>query len=173
MGQLICAIITDKKSQYDKDLVHFFEEDVVIIPVDLDGNTIEYFIREADNFNTIKEYLLYLKTLPIYNIIGNTSDYKHNIASIIDIIETYELENFSIRYYTEWGDMPVDDFYIAVINGKIKKDSIVLEDDKYIGNYSHRKKYDKIIGLNLSWIAKEDRYYNYKKAKKAYLENIL
>ncbi|MNK93606.1 hypothetical protein D3C87_1137750 [compost metagenome] len=126
MGQKICAIITDKKTQYEKDLVHFFEENIVIIPLDLNGSTIEYFIKEADNFNTRKEYLQYLKTLPIYDTQTNSTDYDHNITSIVNIIETYELKNFSIRYYTEWAGIPDDDFYIAVINGEIKKDSIVL-----------------------------------------------
>ena len=171
MGQQICAIVTDKKIQYEKDLVHFFEEDIVIIPLDLRGNIIEYFIREAYNFNTIKEYLLYLEKLPIYDIQGNSSDYEHNITSIIDIIQKYELENFSIRYYTEWADIPDDDFYIAVINGKIKRDSIVLDDDKYFGNYSNREKYNNIIGLNFSWIANGERYFNYDNAKEAYRKN--
>jgi len=173
MGQEICAIITDKKSKYDQNLIHFFEEDIVIIPLDLGGSTIKYFIQEADNFNTVKEYLSYLKTLPIYNITENLSDREHNITSIIDIIETYELENFSLQYYTEWGDMPADDFYIAVINGKIKKDSIVLEDERFTGNYSNKTKYNNIIGLNFSWLSNEEKYFNYDRAKKAYTKNSI
>ncbi|WP_035649695.1 hypothetical protein [Flavobacterium sp. ASV13] len=173
MGQKICAIITDKKCQYDKELVHFFEENIVIIPLDLNGSTIEYFIKEADNFNTIKEYLQYLKTLPIYDTQTYSTDYDHNITSVVNIIETYELKNFSIRYYTEWADIPDDDFYIAIINGEIKKDSIVLEDDKYIENYNNREKYNNIIGLNFSWIANEKRYFNYNNAKEVYNENII
>ncbi len=168
MGQKICAIITNEKSQYNKDLVHFFEENIVIIPLDLNGSIIEYFIKEADNFNTIKEYLQYLKTLPIYDTQENSSNYEHNIKSIVDIIETYELETFSIRYYTEWADIPDDDFYIAVINGEIKKDSLVLEDEKYIGNYNNRGKYNNIIGLNFSWVSNEERYFDFYNAKEAY-----
>ncbi|MDY0987619.1 hypothetical protein SOM12_09360 [Flavobacterium sp. CFBP9031] len=171
MGQKICAILTNEKSQYNKDLVHFFEESIVIIPLDLNGSTIEYFIKEADSFNTIKEYLQYLKTLPIYETQANSSDYEHNIKSIVDIIETYELKTFSIRYYTEWADIPDDDFYIAIVNGEIKRDSIVLEDEKYIGNSNNREKYNNLIGLNSSWIANENRYFNYNHAKKEYTKN--
>ncbi|QLC67699.1 hypothetical protein LPB248_15710 [Flavobacterium sp. LPB0248] len=173
MGQKICAIVTNEKNKYNKNLVHFFEENIVIIPLNLSGNTIEYFIKEADNFNTIKEYLQYLKTLPIYDIRTNSTDYEDNITSIVDIIETYELKNFSIRYYTEWADIPDDDFYIAVINGEIKKDSIVLEDDKYIGNYNNREKYNNIIGLNFSWITNENRYFNYNSAREEYTKNMI
>ncbi|HEY6142200.1 MAG TPA: hypothetical protein VIV55_02060 [Flavobacterium sp.] len=170
MGQIICAIITDKKTDYNKDLVHFSEGEVVIIPIDINENTIEYFIREAENFIRIEEYLNFLKKFP--DTEKSDSRHKHNIYSIIDIIETYQLDNFAIQYYTEWGDIPVDNFYLAVINSKIKEDSIILEDDKFDANYDNKEKYNNIIGLNFSWLANEERYYNYAKSEKDYLKNL-
>ncbi|MFD1601845.1 hypothetical protein ACFSJW_17510 [Flavobacterium artemisiae] len=168
MGQKICAIVTEKKYKYDKNLIHFLENDVVIIPLKIDGNTIQYFIKEADNFDTIIEYIEYLKSLPFYNIMGGSSESEQSINSIIDIIETYKLEDFSIEYYTEWADIPDDNFYIAVINGKIKKDSIALEEEKFFGNYNNKKKYNEIIGLDFSWVANEERYFDYENAKESY-----
>ncbi len=172
MGQIICAIVTDKKCQYDKNLIHFLENDVVIIPLKIDGNTIQYFIRGADNFDNITDYIKHLKLLPFYDILGTSSESEQNINSIIEIIKTYNLENFSIEYYTEWADIQDDNFYIAIINGKIKKDSIVLEEEKFFGNYNNKKKYNEVIGLNFSWVANEERYFNYENAKKAYHKNI-
>ncbi|MFD2939913.1 hypothetical protein [Flavobacterium notoginsengisoli] len=172
MGQIICAIVTDKKCQYDKNLIHFLENDVVIIPLKIDGNTIQYFISEADNFDNIIDYIKHLKSLPFYDILGASSESEQNINSIIEIIKTYSLENFSIEYYTEWADIPDDNFYIAIINGKIKKDSIVLEEEKFFGNYNNKKKYNEIIGLNFSWVANEERYFDYENAKEAYHKNI-
>ncbi len=168
MGQKICAIVTDKKYKYDKNLIHFLENDAVIIPLKTDGNTIQYFIKEADNFDTIIEYIEYLKSLPFYNIMGGSSESEQSINAIIDIIETYKLEDFSIEYYTEWAEIPDDNFYIAVINGKIKKDSIVLEEEKFFGNSNNKKKYNEIIGLNFLFVANEERYFDYENAKKSY-----
>lgn len=92
----------------------------------------------------------------------------HDIYFVIELLEKYDLKSFMIRYYTEFGDMPVDVWFLTVFNGKIMADSIMLEEEEFEHNYFNRKKYQELIDEPHNWLANEDKYFSYNEANKNY-----
>ena len=169
MGQEICAIIIEKNIHIDENIVHFVEDNFTVIPINLD---LSFFIDNIGDFISIIDYCTFLKTTNEYinEIIENEYNEEgyHTIKTLVEIIETYELNNFIIEYYREWADMIDDNLCIAVINGEIKKQSIFkmwVDGNKENINI---EEFYKLIGAERNWIANESRYFDYRAAKFAY-----
>lgn len=170
MGQEICALITNQKIEVNNSIVNFKEGTSLIIPLDLSRESIHLLISEAANFINLNEYLSFLKEMNIDLYIDKEAEeYKiHDIYFVIELLEKYDLKSFMIRYYTEFSDIPVDVWFLTVINGKIRLDSIMLEEEEFEHNYFNRKKYQELIDEPHNWLANEDRYFSYNEAYKNY-----
>lgn len=176
MGQNISALITNKKASYSKDLVHFYEEDAIIIPLNVESHIVRFLIEFASRYNNITDCINYLKALSfdentteLNGLYGN-EEYQY-VLTLIDVIEKYQLESFSLTYYSEWADVPDDCYYMAVIENKIMKDSLnVSYSDVVTGLYvdGAEEKYNKMLGCYSYWVANESRYYSYDDAFEDY-----
>jgi len=164
MGQRICAIITGKKVGLPKDVVHFLEKDAVVIPLDLDLSNIRLFVDGAGEFDDIIEYIGHLKGIPQDE---NDQDYKNNLPDLLALIESHKLRNFIFEYYSEWADVPDEILFMAVIDGKIKKDSIYQSGTS--ANPKNKAYYD-LVGCESSWYATEERYFCYDDSVAAYVK---
>jgi transcription elongation factor Elf1 len=174
MGQQICAIITEKNIQIGKDIVHFVEDNYTVIPINLG---ISFFIDNIKNFSSIDKYCTFLKTTDEYvnekvenedNDDDEEEEESHTLKSLIEIIETYKLNNFIIEYYSEWADTVEDNLCIAIINGEIKKQSIYRMWKENNNDNINIEEFYKLIGAERNWIANESRYFNYSRAKFIY-----
>lgn len=172
MGQKICAIITEKNILINKNIVHFVEDNFIVIPINLN---VSFFIYNIGDFLSIKDYCTFLKSTDEYlkDKVENEYDDEdeednHTLKTLIEIIETYKLNNFIIEYYSEWADIPEDNLCVAVINGEIKKQSIYKMWGEENNDIINIEEYYKLIGANRSWIANESRDFNYRYAKFMY-----
>lgn len=179
MGQEICAIITDIKN-IERELVHFFEDNVVIIPLNMDYWILDYFLENAKNFVEITDYINFLQSIniPPQSHRDNFEKEQLSITTLIKIISKHDLKNFILTYYSEWADIPDNFIYMAVINGNICHDSIFteLKDEDSETSYTEGsvEKYNKLLGLDPQWFGNQDRYFNYNTAEQKYrIENNL
>ena len=172
MGQEICAIITEKNISIENDIVHFVEDNYTVIPI---NSGISFFIDNIGDYISINDYCTFLKTTDEYLNEKVENEYEdedededenNTLKFLIEIIETYKLNNFIIEYYIEWADTPVENLCIAIINGEIKKNSIYKMSDEDSEN--NIEGYYNLIGADSSWLANENRYFNYRRAKKMY-----
>jgi len=165
MGQQICAIITEKNILIENNIVHFVEDNFTVIPINLD-DAVSFFIDNIGDFISINDYCTFLKTTDEYlnDKVENEKEH-HTLKTLIEIIETYKLNNFIIEYYSEWADIPEDNLCIAVINGEIKKQSIYKMWGEESKDNINIEEFYELIGADRRWIANESRYFNYSDAK--------
>lgn len=174
MGQDITCLITDQPVELDKNIVHFKINDVLFIPFGILGLTISWFIEEAKNYDTAQELFNYFKGYqsddPDNMDLSCGEDEKHTILDIIKLIEDHSISNFIIEHTSDFADMPVDDYFLAIANGKIIKDSIVCDErEASKKNYAHIKKYREQIGLDFNWIGM-DQFHSYRFAEQEYFK---
>ncbi|AZB07525.1 hypothetical protein EG344_01040 [Chryseobacterium sp. G0162] len=168
MGQDITCLITDQPLELDKDIVHFKIRDVLFVPFDIMGSSISWLIEDAYQYETAQDLFSYFKQYQPDDLILWDTDEKHTVLDIIKLIEDHDIRNFIIEHTADFASMPMDDYFLAVLDGKIIKDSIVFDENDFSKmNYANIEKYREKIGLNFNWIGM-DKFHAYSFAEKEY-----
>lgn len=168
MGQDITCLITDQPLELDKDIVHFKIRDVLFVPFDIMGSSISWLIEDSYQYETAQDLFSYFKQYQPDDLILWDTDEKHTVLDIIKLIEDHDIRNFIIEHTADFASMPMDDYFLAVLDGKIIKDSIVFDENDFSKkNYANIEKYREKIGLNFNWIGM-DKFHAYSFAEKEY-----
>lgn len=168
MGQDITCLITDQPLELDKDIVHFKIRDVLFVPFDIMGSSISWLIEDAYQYETAQDLFSYFKQYQPDDLISWDTDEKHTVLDIIKLIEDHDIRNFIIEHTADFASMPMDDYFLAILDGKIIKDSIVFDENDFSKkNYANIEKYREKIGLNFNWIGM-DKFHAYSFAEKEY-----
>ncbi|WP_250254350.1 hypothetical protein [Chryseobacterium sp. Marseille-Q3244] len=168
MGQDITCLITDQPLELDKDIVHFKIRDVLFVPFDIMGSSISWLIEDAYQYETAQDLFSYFKQYQPDDLILWDTDEKHTVLDIIKLIEDHDIRNFIIEHTADFASMPMDDYFLAILDGKIIKDSIVFDENDFSKkNYANIEKYREKIGLNFNWIGM-DKFHAYSFAEKEY-----
>ncbi|AZA89135.1 Uncharacterised protein [Chryseobacterium nakagawai] len=168
MGQDITCLITDQPLELDKDIVHFKIRDVLFVPFDIMGSSISWLIEDAYQYETAQDLFSYFKQYQPDDLISWDMDEKHTVLDIIKLIEDHDIRNFIIEHTADFASMPMDDYFLAILDGKIIKDSIVFDENDFSKkNYANIEKYREKIGLNFNWIGM-DKFHAYSFAEKEY-----
>lgn len=166
MGQNITCLITDKNIEIDKNIVHFKIKGLTFIPFDINSDFVSIFIEDAKDFTLIKDYINYLKS---ENAFIEPDEEEHTDEHIVKMIDKLGLDNFILEHYYEFGDIPVETYFMYVKNGEIIADSLAFDEEKFSrNNLSHKKKYYEDLNIDFSWIAMEDVFHSYRQAKENY-----
>lgn len=173
MAQEILAIITNQQLDIDLEIVHFAEQGCTIIPLNIRSSHIEDFINEAIKFDYIGDLLIHLESKDGFGWNngdctdpGDEIDYHHSLKTLIDRIRSMKLENFVLHYFSDFASMPADEYFIAVLEGKIVKESAMI---RYNGlDLEDYQYFTQQIGMNPHWFSDETKYFRYADAEEVY-----
>jgi|GEM_PF-1569198 len=175
MGQTICAIIIKNEVVLDKQTVHFIEDDAIVVPLEL-HLYVEEFITEAAKFERFEDFLASPEVLAIVAFSESEKDEGENsLKDMIDIIQTYNISDFSVTYYAEWVGIPCEHLFMAVLDGKIIQDSLWYYDhdsEEFKSGEKTEDYYNEKLGLRRTFWANEDRYFDYDTARENYFKSI-
>lgn len=171
MGQDISCFITDQSIELDKSIVHFKIRNVLFVPFDIPGSSISWFIEEALKYDHLQDLLDHFRKYQPDDLLLWGEDEKHTVLDIIKLIEEHHIKNFLIEHTSDFGDMPMDDYFLGVFDDKIVKDSIIFDEYSLKKNYSNIEKYREKLGLNFNWIGM-NKFHAYSFAEKEYFQTL-
>ena len=122
MAQNISYILIKEKDSINSELVHYKENNYMIIFLDVLHFEIEAFIEIAKKYENIDQVIEHIFT------IEKEDDDLVEIAKTINKLNT---NSFVIEHYSDWADITVEEFSLAV------KDKIILTKD--IDNWKKNK----------------------------------
>ncbi len=176
MAQEITAIITNQDLEIDQAIVHFKEQACTIIPLEIHPSHIEYFVSQAVHFERLEDFLNYLENSTDWNIEAwcnpdDEFDNRHSMKTLINRIRSMKLDNFIIEHFSDFGSNPTDGYFIAVIDGEIRKESAMSSAEGLAPN-SVYEQCRKLMDLNHYWFTNEDRYHSYHHAEESYRKSM-
>jgi hypothetical protein len=177
MGQAICAIIIPGRKKMEDQVIHFFEGEATVIPVNPEfygdcslslNPFLTHILNSANLFSALESSNKVL--LPYEGEVEYFEDY----SALVSLIKHAGSDNFILEYYTEIGDHPDDHLYLTVIDGKVVPEASNYLDENDNDNHGSTwqllKDLQRKFGLTHSWLSNESRYFDYYHAQAAYLE---
>ena len=145
MGQDIKYIATNKHVDLPDRIVHFFEKNALVIPVDLGDGEYEMLLRNAEKLGKLQQ---------LFDHIRSDCYYEESVHDIFETLEYLAVDSFILTGYREIMDMPQEEGRLLVQDGKIMKlDAQILFNEAF-----------KMLGLqieNYGIVSNEDRYYSF------------
>jgi hypothetical protein len=162
MGQIISAIVTSQSVKVNPGIVHFREDNSVVIPLDIDPFAMSCLVEEAARHHLLSDFVQFLLTDDGFN---DDESNTHTVSTVIELIQTLQLSDFFLEFHSEWAGLAAEMFFIAIKDGKIMPESRMD-----IGNYNHDRYTGFLTQLGIAgvWWSNESRYYSYSTALKAY-----
>jgi len=152
MGQDIKYIALHKNNKIPKEVIHFFENDSVIIPIDLYDGDFENLMNKRVNFQFVED---------VFNFILNELTNEDSVIDTINSLKLLRVNTFFLTGYREILEIPQKDFWIIAKNGDLIESKGLVDPHK-------------LIGLGISSheiIMNEKRYYSYDDAFYEYHKN--
>lgn len=110
-------------------------------------------IRNARDFESTSVY---------FDYISSRDDFEEDppTVELISVIEKYQIKNFILEHYSEFGDIPANHFFMKVADGHIVHDSLVFDEDDEVSeqNYLRIPQYKKDFGLENYWFSGIDLF---------------
>ena len=150
MAQSISYILTKEKNIINSEFVHYKENNYTIIFLDVCHFEIEAFIEIAKKHKNIYQVIEHILTIEKEDV---------DLVEIAKTINKLNLNSFVLEHYSDWADITVEEFSLAV------KDKIILTED--IDNWKNNKL---SIGFNEQEYSefKVDNYRNFEMCKNNY-----
>ncbi len=122
MAQNISYILIKEKDSINSELVHYKENNYMIIFLDVLHFEIEAFIEISKKYENIDQVIEHILT------IEKEDD---DLVEIANTIKKLNLNSFVLEHYSDWADITVEEFSLAV------NDKIILTED--IDNWKKNK----------------------------------
>ena len=179
MGQEICVLIIPGHKSMGEKIVHFFEDEATIIPVNPKlyrghAPNLQYFFEHIMKSADIHQALASCERIHAFEDEGET--FYLNLSPLAELIKQAGADHFILRFYTEIFDHSDDELYLVVHNGKVIRDASnyhiygTFNADSW-NTYDRFREYEKIFGVKISWMANEKRYFTYRHAREEYFAN--
>jgi hypothetical protein len=173
MGQDISAIITNQDLDIPTDIVHFIENGITIIPVDIPGWCIGQLVEEARHVSSgnLYEWLENIKKhMDHYDDTDDEGEpfHKHSIKTAVKIIEDLGLHTFMIQHESDHADIPVDYHFMAIIDKQIQPFSLNSFVFMQAPPENMIEYYYGLMGLRHYWHGDSARYRYYDASKHTY-----
>lgn len=166
MGQDITCLITDKNIELDPNIVHFKVKGFTFIPFETSAS---WGIKMARDFDRLSDYLLYLESEHDLNDCHYNRSGDHYDLDIFKIVKDYQIESFIIEHHYEWADLPVDYYFMQVVDGTIIKNTLVFDESECSkNNKSAIKDSKKNFGLTFDWMDMTQLFYSYYHSERFY-----
>jgi hypothetical protein len=122
MAQSISYILTKEKNNINSEFIHYKENNYTIIFLDVCHFEIEDFIEIAKKYENIDQVIEHILTIEKEDV---------DLVEIAKTINKLNLNSFVLEHYSDWADITVEEFSLAV------KDKIILTED--IDNWKKNK----------------------------------
>ena len=168
MGQNITCLITNKNIEVDKNIVHFRINNVLFVPFEI-LTSLSGFIENAKDFENISELFDDYNKYTAEDLIFDDHEERHSVLDIIKFVNDYQIEDFIIEHSSDFADIPVDSFFMTVMNNKIMKDSLVFDEEQFsMNNAIHNiEKYTAFFNSKITWAA-DSKFHSYPTAERHY-----
>ncbi|MBB6369760.1 hypothetical protein [Chryseobacterium shigense] len=166
MGQDITCLITKENIELDKNIIHFRIKEFIFIPFNI---SCDLELEEAKAFDLLSDYIQHLESQDSFDHYSYNRDNDHCNLDIFKIIRDYQIKSFIIEHSYDWADLPVEYYFMQVLDGRIIKNSLVFdESDLSKSNRANVEEAKKNFGLYFNWLNMTDLFYSYYFADRAY-----